>query len=378
MLVSCGKTINDVSQKNLLSKNVSFYLIESNCLNNPKKLSAAYNEVLNFYNNSIYSEKLKPGNWLDLNLFDFKNPLIASEEILYQMLLESKQKLEVQSLSKNDLDKLLEVATRYEGQKCQFSSLGEKQKQDLRPYLRYTHKCYQFNLKNECDDDALSSIFKNDNKEAENDLEQMCLSVEKASICLKEIEIKKRSKDLSNLTKKYLEKFTKERFESLFLLKADNNRFSCQKVDGIVKISIEVFNNGWEPLEFQSLIDSIESTWKNSSTEIKLIEVTAAHNETLKIVPLANGISHVNSNEPRTIYLNRSLDLFNLRKAVAHEFGHILGFPDCYIEFFDQKRRELVYYELSKENSNLMCSLKTGSKIPDQYFVQLQARSCIF
>lgn len=42
-------------------------------------------------------------------------------------------------------------------------------------------------------------------------------------------------------------------------------------------------------------------------------------------------------------------------KTFAHEMGHVLGFPDCYVEFYDAKKKVMVFYSL--DPSNIMCTL---------------------
>jgi hypothetical protein len=41
--------------------------------------------------------------------------------------------------------------------------------------------------------------------------------------------------------------------------------------------------------------------------------------------------------------------------VLAHEFGHALGFPDCYVEFYDDDEQAIINYQLDVQN--IMCSL---------------------
>lgn len=43
------------------------------------------------------------------------------------------------------------------------------------------------------------------------------------------------------------------------------------------------------------------------------------------------------------------------QQRLAHEFGHVIGFKDCYFEYYDAAANELVSYQL--DTRNLMCSL---------------------
>ncbi len=55
-----------------------------------------------------------------------------------------------------------------------------------------------------------------------------------------------------------------------------------------------------------------------------------------------------------TMDANAPLTEYNVQWTIRHEFGHVLGFPDCYIEFYDAPHSEMVNYQLDIEN--LMCS----------------------
>jgi hypothetical protein len=72
------------------------------------------------------------------------------------------------------------------------------------------------------------------------------------------------------------------------------------------------------------------------------------------------------------------LTFYQRSKVLAHELGLVLGFPDCYVEFFDNSKKELVYYEIAEKNMNIMCSMKEGVKVPSDYFLQLEQSSCNF
>ena len=83
-------------------------------------------------------------------------------------------------------------------------------------------------------------------------------------------------------------------------------------------------------------------------------------------------------NKSKTISLNSKITKFTLSKTLAHEVGHVLGFNDCYIEYFDRDSDSIIYYELGREDSNLMCSINFGTKIPDSYFAELKKNVCQF
>ncbi len=55
-----------------------------------------------------------------------------------------------------------------------------------------------------------------------------------------------------------------------------------------------------------------------------------------------------------TMDANVPITDYAVQWTIRHEFGHVLGFPDCYVEFFDRSLGKMVYYQLDTEN--LMCS----------------------
>lgn len=51
---------------------------------------------------------------------------------------------------------------------------------------------------------------------------------------------------------------------------------------------------------------------------------------------------------------NRSLDDALNQWTIRHEFGHVLGFPDCYLEFYDTAREVMISYQIDLDD--IMCS----------------------
>lgn len=80
------------------------------------------------------------------------------------------------------------------------------------------------------------------------------------------------------------------------------------------------------------------------------------HGKYAKIVFEANATPHVNGIGGDTITMdaNRPLNEYIITWAIRHEFGHVLGFPDCYAEFYDDDAEVMINYQL--DITNLMCS----------------------
>jgi hypothetical protein len=67
-------------------------------------------------------------------------------------------------------------------------------------------------------------------------------------------------------------------------------------------------------------------------------------------------VPHVPGLGVGTIYMdaNQPLTEYDGQWTIRHEFGHVLGFPDCYIEFYDRDAGVIINYQI--DTTNLMCS----------------------
>ena len=108
------------------------------------------------------------------------------------------------------------------------------------------------------------------------------------------------------------------------------------------------------PVVASYLQDNIEDEWKWKNWNLRMIfqagdKNLMSHLEFQKAV-----VPHVQG--PNTIVIdeNQPITEYDSRWMIRHEFGHILGFPDCYVEFYDTDREAMVSYQL--DTTNLMCS----------------------
>lgn len=67
-------------------------------------------------------------------------------------------------------------------------------------------------------------------------------------------------------------------------------------------------------------------------------------------------VPHVNQLGGNEIVMdeNQPIEEYESQWTIRHEFGHVLGFPDCYHEFFDVNLDAYVNYQL--DTTDLMCS----------------------
>lgn len=99
---------------------------------------------------------------------------------------------------------------------------------------------------------------------------------------------------------------------------------------------------------------NLEDEWKWKSFQL---DIGFKNNYEFPQVIFQPGITpHVNGLGGDTIYMdaNRNIQEYSSRWIIRHEYGHVLGFPDCYIEFYDKTLGVMVNYQIDIEN--LMCS----------------------
>ena len=75
-----------------------------------------------------------------------------------------------------------------------------------------------------------------------------------------------------------------------------------------------------------------------------------------KLVFEAGVVPHVNGLGGDTITMdsNQPIEEYESQWTIRHEFGHVLGLPDCYHEFYDTELKAFVNYQL--DITDLMCS----------------------
>ena len=118
------------------------------------------------------------------------------------------------------------------------------------------------------------------------------------------------------------------------------------------------------------LIENIEDEWKNDDFKLQLKFIENSE----KLIPhieFQSGVSaHVDrvGGDTITIDADHSINNYNQRWSIRHEYGHILGFPDCYLEFYDMKEEAMIYYEIDIDN--IMCS--RHGHVQSEHILKLQ------
>ena len=99
---------------------------------------------------------------------------------------------------------------------------------------------------------------------------------------------------------------------------------------------------------------NIEDEWRFNNWHLEL--PFTGNSEAPHVVFLPGVTPHVNGIGGDEITMNSSQPLteYDAQWTIRHEYGHVLGFPDCYVEFYERERNVIVNYQFDIDN--LMCS----------------------
>ncbi len=121
--------------------------------------------------------------------------------------------------------------------------------------------------------------------------------------------------------------------------------------------------------KYKPLMHHVELEWQWKDWQLVLNYVEAKPNVP-NLAFEAGTTPHVNGLGGNQIVMdaNTPLNEWDVQWTIRHEFGHILGFPDCYMEFYDDTIGAIVNYQL--DVTNLMCSRK--GKLQEKHFLEMK------
>jgi hypothetical protein len=117
------------------------------------------------------------------------------------------------------------------------------------------------------------------------------------------------------------------------------------------------------------LVDNVEDEWKWDTWNLRL-EFTPRAAIHVEFRP--NVTPHVSNYDKIVMDQNTPLTEWDVMWTIRHEFGHSLGFKDCYVEFFDAEAQAMVNYQL--DTTDMMCS-RAGTMLETHY---LEMKSAYF
>ncbi|NOT80923.1 MAG: hypothetical protein HOP07_18205 [Bacteriovoracaceae bacterium] len=365
-LYSCGKEYTHSTSS--LTNGLNLLLLEKQCFSSSPIIEPVTRDIQETYTAFERSHVL--------NIKSMENSLLQ----IKSDIADSKQDGVVLSEVAKELYYLYQNSQRYEVQKCAFGSLAKKKVQDVTPFLKLEDFCIQRNKANICTEKDLTNLSIGESQFVQEQMMKMCQALGNSKfLCQEEIGLSRNKRNLETMAIKLLKRFKDERFNKLFSLASSHLKFSCVKKSQFVEMNLKV---RFDPRLFFNrleLINHVSETWSSDNFKLKLIlEQERNSEDVISVQASPNSLSYVPENDNRQIFLNSELRFEEQKRILSHEFGHVLGFPDCYTEFYDHQKRDLVYFEMGKDNFNLMCSVKKGAAVPREYLEQLALKSCLF
>lgn len=183
----------------------------------------------------------------------------------------------------------------------------------------------------------------------------MCMNKDARSSddCSAELRSNENAKRVWNFYSKYLP-VAKKVYDDFFRIQSSRRDFTWDANNPNL-FSVPFIDPKNQPI-LSFLKDNIEQEWQWSSWRLRLnfLQNSAGDHPHVRFEP---GVTpHVEGIAGSTIVMdaNAPLTEYDVQWTIRHEFGHVLGFPDCYIEFYDENRGVMVSYQI--DITNLMCS----------------------
>ena len=329
----------------------------------------------------------------DLNLsaeptkayYPISNPLIISKEIIDQKINQlmvnfNNMGRNIEQASIDHTNELLELRAhvlRMQFNECRKNELKNRIKDDPRAFLFIQDQCQtQECFKSKLNNPQSKNVMK-------ENLEEMCRQIFPKEQCAINIENYSRKKSLDEFLITTKSKYLNEKYAQFYQLRKDSltRKFSCQKDNLTTKIFLQMMPIGPSKYTLDQLASWIKDKWNNKliNFDIEVLDeksVIDSSKRLLKIRWVDSPVSFVDWSEPNVINLSNIISDAELSMVIAHEFGHFLGFPDCYIELMN-KKSEYIYFELPSQK-NIMCSVNSGNVVPEYYHEQIEQKLCQF
>ncbi len=98
--------------------------------------------------------------------------------------------------------------------------------------------------------------------------------------------------------------------------------------------------------------DEFKRPLLNWGLEFNLIQTNSSSVAYLRFEPKVT--PHVSGGNVIVMDQNTPIEEYEVQWTIRHEYGHILGLPDCYQEFYEPEKKLITQYQL--DITDLMCS----------------------
>jgi hypothetical protein len=261
------------------------------------------------------------------------------------------------------IDSSYQMAARWETMKPYLGALVQRKVLDIRGYYFLSQ---MINVKEKLDgwlslDAAIQKLFT-------EYLVEMCLNNGEGS-CTQVVTDAVQINNVFALYSRYFSA-SKETFDNYFLIAQQRSDVTWKNgAQNAVDEMHVPFTDPNSATVQNFLTNNIQDEWRLSNWQL-LLDFGAAATGKPQVVFEAGVTPHVEVLAGNTITMdaNQPLTEYNVQWTIRHEFGHVLGFPDCYLEFYDSGTNIITSYQL--DITNIMCSRK--GHIQDLHYNELK------
>ena len=267
-------------------------------------------------------------------------------------------------------NRLLEKASRWNYNQCNLVELRSREKKDVRSYLAFLDFTSESCNQAPCNQEELSK--------AKEVLISLCTSFNSAILCEMEYRQHAKQSSLSAFRDYYLEQ-SKKNYEKFFKIDVINKWTCSRKLEKtIIEVPYYVDDKFEQKIggEFDRFEAFVERKWGEGEIQLKLIRVKGPSDNVVTLEWNSSSVSFVQYARAMVINMSEQLSYKKLMLVYAHELGHVLGFPDCYLEFYESSTEQTIYYDLDFDQDNLMCDTHFGAKAPESYLQQIVDKAC--
>lgn len=247
------------------------------------------------------------------------------------------------------VDRAYQNAARYRLMKPWKDDMIQRASDDVRGYLRINGDPLIDQKLNQW-----ASLPQNQKGQLSTDLSQICWnSGNTHEACDSELATAVKNQKLVDLKNKYQPQ-AKIQYDNFF--KIPQTRTDVTWTSANPNVFQIPFANPHNENVLNYLRFNIQDEWKWNGWQLQLNFVETNSEDTTHVVFVPGSTPHVNdlAGSEITMDANAPLSEYDVQWTIRHEYGHVLGFPDCYLEFYDTSIDAFVSYQL--DVTNLMCS----------------------
>lgn len=262
------------------------------------------------------------------------------------------------------VDDAYQISARYKMMKPWKADMAAGAAQDVRGYLL---------LRDDAQADQTLAQYQSFSAEKKNlyseALVQICRNAQVTDeTCRAELAAHLTDNSLVDFKNKYFAA-AEQNYNSFFQIPFGRKDLSWQSSD-TSSVLLAPFANPHNDRVLDYLKTNIEDEWHWGDWKLELNFIETSSPDTTHVVFEAGATPHVNdiAGSEITMDANGLLSEYDVQWTIRHEYGHVLGFPDCYIEFYEEATDTIIAYQL--DITNLMCSRR--GHIQQKHFDELK------